>query len=293
MYNKVIGRVFCTDDLEQFKVLGGNRMVKESHKQEIIRSLSSHGYIMNPIIVNDKMEVIDGQTRLAACKELHISVYYIVSPGIGIDECVVLNSSAKVWTLHDYVSSYAEQGNENYKRIRDLMQIGCMNRTTFFAVGIFGGTGRNELAIKEGAAVCTQDTFDKARAALQFLLKLKPVINRIPGRRAAIEVAIIFAYADVNCNNERLADAITKYYALLEGCVNETVAMGGRAERLQSESSRQKTAVLKRGLRAVQEGIRWTLCERGTSQRFGGCRKHVTSRSRNICGRITRRRSGA
>ncbi len=225
MYNKVIGEVFCTDDLEQFNVLGGNRMVRESHKHELIRSLNEHGYIMNPIIVNENMEVIDGQTRLAACRELKIPVYYVVSPGIGIDECVALNSSAKTWKITDYIQSYADQGNENYKRIKLLIGIGVRYWTVMFTVGIFGGTGRDEKILKEGKAVCTLDTFDKADAALRFLTGLDPILKKISGMRRAVESAIIFAYADLNCNNERLADSIGKYYAMLDGCVDISSAL--------------------------------------------------------------------
>lgn len=89
--NETVAMVFMTDDLTKFKVLDGNRKIKESHRQELIASIDKHGFIMNPIIVNENFEVIDGQTRLAACKELGVPVYYIVVPKIGIDECELEN----------------------------------------------------------------------------------------------------------------------------------------------------------------------------------------------------------
>ena len=66
---KEVATVYRTEDLSIFKTLKGNREVKENRKQTLIESIDKHGYITNPIIVNERFEVIDGQGRLAACKE--------------------------------------------------------------------------------------------------------------------------------------------------------------------------------------------------------------------------------
>ena len=38
-------------------------------------------YLVSPILVNEKMEVIDGQHRLQAQKELNLPTYYIKNKG--------------------------------------------------------------------------------------------------------------------------------------------------------------------------------------------------------------------
>lgn len=59
-------RIYKTDDHTLFKKLEGNRDVRSVEK--IIKSIDNVGYVLSPILVNEKYEVIDGQNRLEACK---------------------------------------------------------------------------------------------------------------------------------------------------------------------------------------------------------------------------------
>ena len=108
-----------TTDYEIFKPLLGNRDRKSEGK--IIDSIQRVGYIISPLIVNENMEVIDGQNRLAALKALELPVHYIIQPGLGIEECRQLNIGQTNWGVADYVYSYAELGNESYGRLASLV----------------------------------------------------------------------------------------------------------------------------------------------------------------------------
>lgn len=111
-----------TRDYSIFKLLSGNRTVEEYRVLKIIESIKTVGYITNPIIVNEYFEVIDGQTRLEALRRLGLKVEYIIVEGIGIAECVAMNLFQKNWGLKDFINSFAEQGNENYIKLRKLME---------------------------------------------------------------------------------------------------------------------------------------------------------------------------
>lgn len=191
----------------------------------MIASIDKHGFIMNPIIVNENFEVIDGQTRLAACKELGVPAYYIVVPKIGIDECMVLNANSKTWTIFDYIVSYAEQGNENYKRILQLATNGFGIRTYMFANYLYGGTGRCDETIRSGHAVCGKETFERANNALQFLRRTKPYTDLVNGRKSDLETAVLFAYMNENCDNERLINSLSKYYSTIDRVIDMKTAM--------------------------------------------------------------------
>lgn len=80
--------IFRTNKYEIFKQLKGNREVSPKRISKIINSIKEVGYIINPIIVNEKMEVIDGQGRLEALRILKMPVDYIIQDGIGIKECI-------------------------------------------------------------------------------------------------------------------------------------------------------------------------------------------------------------
>jgi hypothetical protein len=82
----------------------------------------SQEYFMSPIQVNEKMEVLDGQHRLAACTELGLPVHYFVSKGGNLRTVQVLNSNSKDWKIEDYMESYIEQGIKDYQTYKEFYQ---------------------------------------------------------------------------------------------------------------------------------------------------------------------------
>ena len=55
------GYIYVSHDYDKFTRVKGNRNPKSAKK--IIESINNVGYILNPILVNEKFEVIDGQNR--------------------------------------------------------------------------------------------------------------------------------------------------------------------------------------------------------------------------------------
>lgn len=110
-----------TKNYDLFKTIEGNRGVITQHIKKLVNTLSNDdltGYM--PIVVNEKMEVIDGQHRLEALKQLNLPVNYIVIAGTDLATVQMLNSSAKSWSLNDYVDSYIKCGNSNYKILSEF-----------------------------------------------------------------------------------------------------------------------------------------------------------------------------
>lgn len=224
---KEVATVYRTNDLSMFKTLKANREVGEARKQMLIKSIDQNGYLTNPIIVNERFEVIDGQGRLAACKELGSPIDYMIVPHAGIKECMVLNMNTKNWRVTDFIQSYAEQGNENYIRLLELSKLGLGYNVFMFANGLYGGSNRgpNDATIKKGVARSSEETYKNAKVALEYLKTVKPFIDRIEGRRVDMECAVLFAYKDENCDNSRLSEALSKYYHLIQGVVGLKMAM--------------------------------------------------------------------
>ena len=108
--------VYRTSDYNLFKKLQFNRDITESRKEKLIASLSARE-IMCPIVVNENFEIIDGQARYEAKKELGRPIEYIIDPGADISDCRRMNAYNTKWTPMDYAKSYAESGNQNYARI--------------------------------------------------------------------------------------------------------------------------------------------------------------------------------
>ena len=90
--------VLRTSDYSVFNIMTGNRDVPEIRVRKIKDSIQKNGYIFNPIICNEKMEVVDGQGRLEALKRLGLPVEYIVHPGLTVSDCIVMNAYCRKLT---------------------------------------------------------------------------------------------------------------------------------------------------------------------------------------------------
>ena len=118
---KTVGNIFSTTDYSEFKKLNGNRDVMENRKKLLMESIVERGWIRNPIVVNEKMEIIDGQGRFEALKELNMPVEYVFAPGATIQDCINLNVKQKNWTHYDYIASYASNGIKDYQILQDAL----------------------------------------------------------------------------------------------------------------------------------------------------------------------------
>ena len=214
---KEIGIVYWTDDLSMFKILKGNREVKGPRKEALVKSIEKNGYIANPIIVNEKYEVIDGQGRLAACKEIGSPIAYTIVANIGIDECQVLNMYTVNWKTEDYIRCFAELGNENYIRLLRLGNMGFTLRTVAFTSSLYGASYADIRTASSGKIRLSQETFEKTKKALEYLQTVKPFTSKVIGRKSDLEQAVVFAYFDESCDNARLSESLSKYYNIIPG----------------------------------------------------------------------------
>lgn len=114
--------IYLTKQYEIFKKLEGNRAVLDSRKETIRQSILQHGYIRNPIVVNENMEIIDGQGRFEALKELNMPIEYIMAYGVGQKECIALNANQRNWKSSDYINCFANIGVREFEIIKELQE---------------------------------------------------------------------------------------------------------------------------------------------------------------------------
>lgn len=105
-----------------FKELQGNRTVNALHVRRLRESFKS-AYLLSPIIVNENYEIIDGQHRFAAAKELLLPINYIVCPGYKLQEVQLLNTNMKNWKSDDYLKAYCDLKYPQYLKFREFMQM--------------------------------------------------------------------------------------------------------------------------------------------------------------------------
>lgn len=201
--------IYRTNDYNGFKRLLGNREVNPKRVKQIKKSIEDIGYITNPIVVNERMEVIDGQGRLQALKELGKPVEYIVIKGIGIKECLYMNINQEKWSILDYVKSYAEMGNPNYKKLLEIMELYPIYKLNIIGSAIKGLNMISTAILKRGDFEISQEEYEQGIIKLNFLNRYIPYFKKLPGKLSNFGQAIIYIIQMDGIDTDRLFDVIS------------------------------------------------------------------------------------
>lgn len=113
-------QVQTTTDYSKFKTLIGNRKPNELHIKRLTNSFKER-YLFSPILVNEKMQIIDGQHRFLSAKELNLPINYLIVEGYGLEEVQILNTNSSNWKKEDYLKAYCDLGIEPYLQMRQFM----------------------------------------------------------------------------------------------------------------------------------------------------------------------------
>lgn len=193
-----------TGDYGIFKRLKGNRSVTNTRVTKIMNSINKVGYIKSPIVVNEKREVVDGQGRLQALKNLNLPIDYIIVPGIGIEECRAMNIDQSNWQVKDYIDSYAEDGFQDYIYFKNLVD--RYKKIGLIAINnaITGLSGVDNNAVKRGDFICTKQQYDNAIKMLEYEKLFIPIVKKIDGRKDFWYIAFGFCFNHPDIDNDIL-----------------------------------------------------------------------------------------
>ena len=134
-----------TTNYTNFKLVESNRDVSKGLVKRIEKSIKELGYVKSrPILVNSNFEIIDGQHRFNACKNLGLPIHYEVFNGDSETDnlMIKLNSVQQVWSVKDYCNHYAKKGVAFYIEVIKLQEdykLGISNTLTICAKSKGGG----------------------------------------------------------------------------------------------------------------------------------------------------------
>lgn len=205
--------VYVTKNYDIFKRLVGNRDIPESRISKIVSSIQEIGWIRNPIVVNEKMEVIDGQGRLTALQRLGLPVEYIIANGAGSQECIYMNMNMVNWKQPDFIKSYAEQGNENYQRLLSLMERYANGNLHIIFTALHRVSKPKHRDIKAGTLQITEDQYFAAAERLKFVQPLLEKLDskRLPGSIIMLMQTLIYYHDYPEVDKARLKSKVEKY----------------------------------------------------------------------------------
>lgn len=195
-------RVEETRDYSQFSFLGANRDYNRGHVEKLKKAFEEVGNLtqVQPILVNEHMQIIDGQHRFVACSELGLPVFYTKQEGLGIREALSMNILHRKWGTDDYLKSYIDSGRSEYVKFKELVDdFGFSNSITLeyvgygtgLGIGIVGGRGGLHKVFREGDLQIPQ--IEDVRARLQMLADMAEVTPLAYNRAFASAVSRVIA----------------------------------------------------------------------------------------------------
>jgi hypothetical protein len=115
-------QVFQSNAYERFTLLHGNRKVNPLHVKRLKQSFSKQ-YLISPIMVNENYQIIDGQHRFSAAREMGLTINYFIISGYGLPEIQMLNTNTSNWTSKDYLKAFCDMRVSDYLEVQKFSEM--------------------------------------------------------------------------------------------------------------------------------------------------------------------------
>ena len=205
-------KIYITNDYSLFKKMIGNRECLPPRIAKIIRSIKEVGLIPVPIVCNEKYEVCDGQGRLEACTELKQPVYYMIVPGLGINEVKALNINITKWSIQDYIKGYAEEGNHNFVLLLDLIEKYPELSLTSIFCAVKGTMHINSRGIKDESFRMTENEYRNAIIKLDWVKDISNIETQ--SSKEILISTMLYLYGIPAIDNNKLKNQVINKISL-------------------------------------------------------------------------------
>ena len=99
--------IYETEAYGAFSFITGNRNINKSHLEKLRKSMMEM-LIPIPIVVNEKLQIIDGQHRYMICKEEGWTLTFMQIKGLNLTHVQKINELMKVWTAEAFMHCYCD-----------------------------------------------------------------------------------------------------------------------------------------------------------------------------------------
>lgn len=211
--DEVAYQVYRTYDYDKFKYVDGNRDIKSTAK--VKKSIKEHGYYRQPILVNEFLEIIEGQHRFLACKELGLPIEYVIQSGLRAKDCAPLNTGRTNWRTKNYVHLHSVSTVDYMYFETMIEQFQFSPRVTYVAIGKSLAGGYADKVIQSGNLICTPEEYEYGSRTLRWLSTFKEDVRKhdLRGNKDALYMALIFARNSKFVSVEALTDRIHKNFS--------------------------------------------------------------------------------
>ncbi len=172
-----------TKEYNIFKFRDDNReKIDQTHIKRLIESIKSRNLLdLCPIRVNSEMEIIDGQHRLLAAKNLNLDIYYIVDDRLFSKDIILMNIS-KSWFTSDYLNYYCKNGFDEYIKLQKFIKKNNI-QLRIALVFIHGESKIKMREFKEGKFVYNldlkQEIIDQCQETMEYIKRMNGYVRFI------------------------------------------------------------------------------------------------------------------
>ena len=208
---KIIGKVYETTDYEKFTFVVGNRAVKTKGVKwtTLLESIKEHGQL-EPALVNERFEVINGQHRLICCKELGVPFKYTFGEFNATGEIIGEANRSTKWGLREYINFYSSQTDAraiSYKYLEALRSEFHINDTALTVLVHAGTDGtRVRTEIESGKLKLSSELYNAIRECLSelYALGFNNWIKENRGNSKVYWAAVTYAWRHPDVDMKRL-----------------------------------------------------------------------------------------
>jgi len=169
-----------TKNWSNLKFLEDNRDKDDAAIKRLAESIKQFGQLQ-PIIINEKGEIIDGQTRVDACKLLGFPVLYVTSKGATIKEVILMNNIQRGWLNRDYLKCFCHSNHKNhleYRKIRDFLDAYGLNHSV--SINLLAGNFAYQGGPASAAFKTGKFQIKDLRKAEKYASQLKKLKAKVP-----------------------------------------------------------------------------------------------------------------
>lgn len=114
--------LYGTHDYEKFSLILINRPVNEKRVLKLANRIKEgKNYLRHyPILVNTRLEIIDGQHRHAAARMTGETLYYLIDDALSVEIASDAVGNTANWSMKDRLNSFAERGFGDYRILREF-----------------------------------------------------------------------------------------------------------------------------------------------------------------------------
>jgi len=116
-------RVHVEYNYNKFKFTDENRDIKQANLDKLAKSIKRvdmSDYF--PVLVNEKMEILDGQHRFTVWKSLGMPIKYKMIKRADKEIIADINTAQATWGINDFIKNQAALGNLNFVLLREDMK---------------------------------------------------------------------------------------------------------------------------------------------------------------------------